>query len=267
MAKKNASKRICAGALVLLLLLIGVSAPRASNASAYINGVLYPGSIHIQSGVSYLPMRHFLNHLGWEVDWDQASRTASASKSSHSISANIPRQTLTVDGVTVDTKLLLLNGKLYLPLRTTCTFLGYGVSWNNAYKSVMIYNTPETNWSDEDLYWLSRIISAEARGESLTGQIAVGNVVLNRVASSKYPSTIYDVVFDRNGGVQFEPVSNGTVYMDPTESSVHAAKLALQGVNVVGESMFFFNPDLSPGTWIVNNRTYYKTIGCHRFYL
>ena len=267
MAKHNFSKRICTGALLLLLLFTWIAAPRASNASAYINGVLYPGTIHIQSGVSYLPMRHFLNHLGWEVDWDQASRTASARKGTQSIRANLPHHTLTVDGVTVDTKLLLLNGKLYLPLRTTCTFLGYSVSWNNAYKAVMIYNSTASDWSENDLYWLSRIISAEARGESLTGQIAVGNVVLNRVASPKYPGTIYDVIFDRNGGVQFEPVSNGTVYQNPTATSIQAAKLALQGVNVVGESMFFFNPDLSQGTWIVNNRTYYKTIGCHRFYL
>ena len=131
----------------------------------------------------------------------------------------------------------------------------------------MIYDAKIPNWTEEDLYWLSRIISAEARGESLTGQIAVGNVVLNRMASPKYPNTIYDVIFDRNGGVQFEPVSNGTVHQPPTETSIQAAKLALKGVNVVGESMFFFNPDLSPGTWIVNNRTYYKTIGAHRFYL
>lgn len=267
MAKKNISKRICTGALLLLLLFTWMATPRASNASAYINGVLYPGTIHIQSGVSYLPMRHFLNHLGWEVTWDQASRTASAYKNNQSLSANLPRQTLTVDGITVDTTLLLLNGKLYLPVRTTCTFLGYSVGWNNAYKSVMIYDAKVPNWTEEDLYWLSRIISAEARGESLTGQIAVGNVVLNRMASPKYPNTIYDVIFDRNGGVQFEPVSNGTVHQPPTETSIQAAKLALKGVNVVGESMFFFNPDLSPGTWIVNNRTYYKTIGAHRFYL
>ena len=75
------------------------------------------------------------------------------------------------------------------------------------------------------------------------------------------------MIFDKNGGVQFEPVSSGTVYMEPTASSVQAAKLALWGVNVAGESMYFFNPALSKGTWIVNNRTYHTTIGAHRFYV
>ena len=92
-------------------------------------------------------------------------------------------------------------------------------------------------------------------------------MVLNRVASGEYPNTVYDVIFDRKDAVQFEPVSNGTVYQTPTALSVQAARLALQGVNTAGESLFFFNPSLSQGTWIVRSRTYYTTIGCHRFYL
>ena len=93
------------------------------------------------------------------------------------------------------------------------------------------------------MYWLSRIICAEAGGESLAGQVAVGNVVLNRVDSDEFPNTIHEVIFDRKHAVQFEPVSNGTVYNEPTETSVQAAKLALQGVNTAGKSLYFFNMD------------------------
>ena len=64
-----------------------------------------------------------------------------------------------------------------------------------------------------------------------------------------------------------EPVENGSVYLEPVPASVLAAKLCLEGASVVGECMYFFAPALSPGTWIVNNRTYSTTIGCHRFYL
>ena len=138
---------------------------------------------------------------------------------------------------------------------------------NNITFYAVFTNRQEQEWSDSDLYWLSHIISAEARGEPMEGQIAVGNVVLNRVASSEFPNTIYDVIFDRAGGIQFEPVGNGTVYKTPADSCVQAAKQAMSGVNVVGKSLFFFAPALSEGTWIVNNRTYYKTIGGHQFYL
>ena len=63
-------------------------------------------------------------------------------------------------------------------------------------------STENTSYSENDLYWLSRIIEAEASGESFSGKIAVGNCVLNRVKSSEFPNTIYDVIFDKNHGVQ-----------------------------------------------------------------
>ena len=46
-----------------------------------------------------------------------------------------------------------------------------------------------------------------------------------------------------------------------------AAKAALAGTDIVGGCLYFYAPALSQGTWIKNNRTYYTTIGCHRFYL
>ena len=101
----------------------------------------------------------------------------------------------------------------------------------------------------------------------MTGQLAVGNVVLNRVASREFPNTIPGVIFDRVDGVQFEPVANGTVYNTPTARSVEAAKRVLDGERVIGSALYFYAPALSQGVWINANRTYYTTIGCHRFYL
>ena len=101
----------------------------------------------------------------------------------------------------------------------------------------------------------------------MSGQIAVGNVVLNRVRSTEFPESVQAVVFDRKDGVQFEPVSNGSVYDEPTARSVLAAKAALAGTDIVGDCLYFYAPALSQGTWIRSNRTYYTTIGCHRFYL
>ena len=106
-----------------------------------------------------------------------------------------------------------------------------------------------------DLFWVG------------LGQMAVGNVVLNRVASPEFPNSIQGVIFDRKHGTQFEPVDNGTIYDTPTESAVAAAKAVLAGQNVVGSCKYFFAPALSQGTWMRQNRTYYTTIGCHRFYL
>ena len=118
----------------------------------------------------------------------------------------------------------------------------------------------------EDLYWLSRIISAESRGEPFIGQLAVGTVVINRTRSHYYPDTIYEVIFDRLGGVQFTPASTGSVYRDPTESSILAAKLCLEGFSLDEGILFFFNSKLAAGSWITSNRTYTMTVGQHDFY-
>ena len=110
-------------------------------------------------------------------------------------------------------------------------------------------------------------VCAESGAEPMEGQIAVGNVVLNRMASREFPDTIAGVIFDRVDGVQFEPVENGTVYNAPTARSVEAAKRVLKGENTIGNAQYFYAPALSQGLWINANRTYLKTIGCHRFYL
>ena len=153
-----------------------------------------------------------------------------------------------------------------MPLRLLVTQLGGGVSWD-PYLGGAAVSSPEADYDASDLYWLSRIISAESQGESLTGQIAVGNVVLNRVKSAEFPNSIPAVIFDRKHDVQFTPVSNGTVYLPPTAQSVEAAKRALSGERTAGGAMYFYAPALSQGTWINANRAYLKTIGCHRFYL
>ena len=125
---------------------------------------------------------------------------------------------------------------------------------------------PSASYDENDVYWLARIIEAEAGGESGEGKLAVANVVLNRVASGSYPNTIYDVIFDTKYGTQFEPTSNGTIYNTPSEESIEAAKRALSGENNIGGALYFFNPSLADAIWIRTNCTYIQTIGCHNFY-
>lgn len=137
--------------------------------------------------------------------------------------------------------------------------------------SICIWGVPtfpeaDEVYSYEDLYWLSRIISAESRGEPFIGQLAVGTVVINRTRSDYYPDTIYEVIFDRLGGVQFTPASTGSVYRAPTESSIIAAKLCLEGFSLDDGILFFFNSSIALGSWITSNRTYTMTVGQHDFY-
>ncbi len=90
----------------------------------------------------------------------------------------------------------------------------------------------------DDLYWLSHVIHAEAGCESLQGQIAVGNVVLNRVESSRFvnQNDIYSVIFAEG---QFEVVDNRSIYLEPDAEAVVAAKIALEGYEVIPGALFF----------------------------
>lgn len=114
---------------------------------------------------------------------------------------------------------------------------------------------PETisraNVSRDDLMLLARIIYAEARGESFTGQVAVGAVILNRVASPYFPKTIREVIMQRGPSVcQFTPVADGSINLEPDELAVNAALQALQGKDPTNGALFFYNPQTSTDDWI-----------------
>lgn len=124
-----------------------------------------------------------------------------------------------------------------------------------------------TSYSSDDLYWMSRIIHAEAEAEPYSGKVAVGNVILNRKNLSGYPNTVKGVIFDYWEGIpQFSPVASGTIYNNPNEDSIKAAKEAFNGSRPVGACTHFFNPDKAAGNWIVKNKTYVMRIGNHVFY-
>lgn len=161
----------------------------------------------------------------------------------------------------------LENCRTLVPVRPLAALLGAKVEWDGEAGLVSLTTANTLHDAGDDLYWLSHIISAESRGESMEGKIAVGNVVLNRVASPDFPNTIYGVIFDSRWGGQFEPVRNGTIYDEPTAESVQAAAACLSGANTAGESLYFLAPHLTDNHWTMENRTYVTTIGVHWFYL
>lgn len=92
------------------------------------------------------------------------------------------------------------------------------------------------DYTDENLYVLSHIISAEASGESDECQLAVGSVVLNRVKSKHFPDTIYDVVFEPG---QYSPTWEGTYYNTPTQRAINNAKYLLENGSQLPNNVLF----------------------------
>lgn len=93
--------------------------------------------------------------------------------------------------------------------------------------------------ADVDL--LARLITAEADAEPYEGKVAVGAVVLNRVASPNFPNSISGVINQYDDGTyQFEPVMNGWINRPASAESVQAAKAALNGWDPTNGAVYFF---------------------------
>ena len=258
-------KAILCGLLAAALL--SAPAKAARQVPVQVDGALLERRGTLENGVTYVPLRTLLDHLGgWELEWDSTKKQAVATSGERTLTADPSADTIVLDGMEYGGSVYVENGRTWVPLRLTANVLGGSAVWD-PWLGGAAMTTAESDYDAVELYWLSRIISAESRGEAMNGQVAVGNVVLNRVESEEFPDTIPAVIFDTEDGVQFEPVENGTVYDAPTEQSVEAARRTLDGEEVIGDALYFYAPALSHGVWINANRTYYDTIGCHRFYL
>ncbi len=116
-------------------------------------------------------------------------------------------------------------------------------------------------YSSSDVQLLARLIYAEARGESYTGQVAVGAVVLNRVKSSSFPNTISAVIYQPYA---FTCVNDGQINLSPNNTAINAAKDAMNGWDPSYGSLYYYNPKVATSSWIFTRPTV-VTIGRHVF--
>lgn len=108
---------------------------------------------------------------------------------------------------------------------------------------------------------LARLISAEARGEPYTGQVAVGAVVLNRMESPAFPNTMSGVIYQSGA---FTCLSDGQFWGEVTDSAYKAARDALGGWDPSGGALYYFNPNTATSSWIWS-RPVLAVIGKHYF--
>ena len=108
---------------------------------------------------------------------------------------------------------------------------------------------------------LARVISAEARGEPYSGQVAVGAVILNRVEHPSFPNTVAGVVYQPGA---FTCMVDGQIDQPVADSAYRAARDALNGADPSGGAIYYFNPSTATSAWIWS-RPLIKTIGSHRF--
>lgn len=188
------------------------------------------------------------------------------------LTAEVGKQYIVANGryLYVADGVLTLEGKVAVPVRVLAEVLNLGVGYDPVTDCVSLTRSAEIGYLEdgdafydaESVYWLSRIIHCESGNQSMDGKIAVGNVVMNRVNCSRFPDTIYDVIFQKN---QFSPVASGSIYNEPGAASVIAAKLVLDGAEVLDEVLFFNRTGLK--CYASRYRTFVAAIGDHSFYV
>lgn len=135
-----------------------------------------------------------------------------------------------------------------------------GIVGTNTLKAMGI-GSDSGGYNSADFALLARIISAEARGESYLGQVAVGAVVLNRVEHPSFPDTISGVVY-QNGA--FSCLYDGQFNEPVADSAYSAARDALNGVDPSGGAIYYYNPVTATNKWITSRPVITK-IGKHLF--
>ena len=115
--------------------------------------------------------------------------------------------------------------------------------------------------ADSEVALLAKVISAEARGEPYSGQVAVGAVILNRVRHPSFPNTIAGVIYQPGA---FSALNDGQFNEPIAESARRAAQDAMSGWDPTGGAIYYYNPAKTTNQWIYS-RPVIAQIGDHVF--
>lgn len=226
----------------------------------------------------YVPVASVGALFGASVAWDQDNQEVTVhTADGHEIVLGIGVPVVYYDGgrYVMETVPFLEDGRTYLPLRHVADLLRARVAWDKEAQVAALTRIDGDDhvpallaheaepYSEEDFWLLAKITMVEAGYEGYEGQLAVANVILNRVKDDRFPDTIRDVIY---AGKQFPPAHNGLLdKSEPNESVLKAVKDALNGKNNVADALYFHNPKVSGGKFW-SSLDVVTTIGNHRFY-
>lgn len=223
-------------------------------------------------GRAYISLRDFARGIGASYSYSSATKVATVKYGSARLTVSNGAYVMYMNEsrpiFSFSNSVVMSDGVMYSPVDSLVRAFGLksvsgrdGISLSGSVRPL-----GKAPYSEDEIFWLARIIQAESLGESLLGKIGVGSVVMNRVKSPLYPNTIYGVIFDRKYGVQFSPILNGTIYNTPNFQSRLAAMICLEGFSISDRALFFLEPRLSTSSWIPRNREYLFSIQHHDFY-
>jgi len=280
--RKDMIKKLTA-VITVIMMLISVTALAADTYGGYavpvdidINGSFIKCAEKpiLAGGTTYIPLRAFSDAIGGAIGWSGEEMAATMTKDGHTFVFYIQKDCCLVDGIEKNCSSILYNNLTFIPVRAVSETLGYDVSWDAFYLAVKITapevsvqeNCKDYSYTYEDILYLGKITQVESGYQPFETKLGVAGTILNRVKSPLFPNSVKDVIFDTKYGVQFPPAHTGSFNVTPTNDTIVAAKCALNGVNVVGNSLYFIDVKHAASSWANRNRPYFGTINSMAFY-
>ena len=222
-------------------------------------------------GSTYVSLSAFAKTLAPEaqINWNGQAMTVTTGKLS--LTAQAGQLYLEANGryLYIPETVQRAGDQVYVPLRTAAKAFDASVGYDSATNVATVVQgsgaiqSGGSFYNQDDLFWLSRVIYRESGNQSLEGQMAVGNVVLNRVADPAFPNTVEGVLAQKN---QFSTYKSGALRKTtPSVASTIAAKLVLDGgeVEETKGATFF---DSGSNSWAAKHKRLIATLGGHNFY-
>lgn len=134
----------CVMLMACLVALLVAPAAGAQGAAIriMINGKLqsFEQAPFIENGRTLVPLRAIFEALSAQVQWDDATKTVTATRGDRTVQLTIGQAEATVSGQTVqlDVPALIRDGRTFVPLRFVSEALGAGVDWDGHAKTVII---------------------------------------------------------------------------------------------------------------------------------
>ncbi len=264
--------------LLCVFLCCSAFAEETDNGVGYVETPVYVDGLlscrgYIVGDNTYVSLEAISAVLGYDIDthYDNEINTLTVRLGGIVIEACSSDQYMSANGryLYLPDGYMEVEGSFIIPMEAVTKIFTLGLSWNEelgAYDlstaNERLLQSGDEYYNEDDIYWMSRIITWESGNQPVAGQIGVGNVILNRIASSRFADTLKEVIFQPG---QFAPAANGVVYGEPYDISVICAKLVYEGYNTVGDALFF-QVGRYWGSGMGSSTTWLMSIGDHNFF-
>lgn len=119
-------------------------------------------------------------------------------------------------------------------------------------------NSGKSSYSKEEVQLLAKCVQAEAGEGNSQSQKMITQVILNRVVSPKFPNTIEEVIYQKDGGIQFSVAYNGSLESQEVtyQTLANVYSVLLFGSDLPFEVQYFYAESLVEDNWVKTLKTY-----------